>query len=108
MGGQAAAMAFSDLVKTALREVLRDELPDLLAELGGAARNHDAERLVGVEEAARRLGLATSTVYKRAEKCELASVKIGGRILFRPTDLDAFTEARRRTLERVQELAHPS
>lgn len=49
-------------------------------------------RLVGVEEAARHLGLSTSTVYKRAERCELPSVKEGGRLLFRMADLDAYAD----------------
>src|SRR5438128_7578417 len=59
--------------------------------------------LVDVKEAARHLGLSPSTVYKRAASIELASVKLGGRLLFRPADLDGYTEARRRTPERVRE-----
>jgi len=86
-------------LKAAIREVLREELPRLLA-LGV-----DADGLVDVAEAARRLGLKPGTVYKKAERLELPSVKIGGgRVLFRPADLDAYVEARRRSPERVREL----
>jgi excisionase family DNA binding protein len=94
-------MSGEDL-KAAIREVLREELPRLLAEVLGQA---DRERLLDVDEAAQRLGLSSSTIYKWANSCELPSVKVGVRVLFRPADLDAYAEARRRSPERVKSLA---
>src|SRR5436853_631267 len=88
----------------AVREVVREEVRSALAEMRPAANEND-DRLVDVEEAARRLGLAASTVYKRAAQCELPNVKIGGRLLFKLADLAAYADARRRSPERVRELA---
>jgi excisionase family DNA binding protein len=88
-------------VKAAVREVLRDELPRLLAEMQPA----NASGLLGVDAAARRLGLGRSTVRKLAAKCELPSVAIGRRLLFRPADLDAYAEGRRRSKEKAKALA---
>jgi excisionase family DNA binding protein len=83
----------------AIRDVVREEFSRLLA------AQADRDRLLDVDEAALRLGLSTSTVYKKSQTCEIPSVKIGGRVLFRPLDLDAYAEARRRSPERVMELA---
>jgi len=91
----------ADELKAAVREVLREELAHLL---GQARPGADAD-LVDVEEAARRLGLAVGTVYRKAQKCELPSHKLGERVLFSPADLDAYTQARRRSPERVRKLA---
>ena len=100
MMAQGSPMTADDL-KAVVREVLREELPRLLA---GHAQPADV-RLLVVHQAAQRLGLAKSTVYKRAESCELPSVKVGTRVLFRPADLDAFAGARRRSPELVKALA---
>src|SRR6266850_6712191 len=96
--------ALADEIKTAIREVLREELPldDLRLFLARAAAEND--RLLSVEEAAQRLGLSVSTVYKKSQTCELASVKMGSRTLFRAADLDAYGAARRRSPERVLQL----
>jgi len=94
-------MSGEDL-KAAIREVLREELPRLLADALGQV---DGDRLLDVDAAARRLGLAVGTVYRKAAKCELPSVKIGERVLFRPADLDAYAQERRRSPERVKALA---
>jgi len=89
-----------DTVKAAIREVVREEL---------AALRGEKERLMDVDEAAQRLGLSASTIYKLASRSDaLASVKIGGRLLFKPSDLDAYAEARRRSPERVRKLASQS
>jgi excisionase family DNA binding protein len=90
----------ADELRTALRDVLLEVLPKLLARLAGG----DAD-LLDVDAAAKRLGLKPATVYKRAAKCELPSVKLGARVLFRPADLDAYTGARRRSPERVKAIA---
>jgi len=58
-----------------------------------------------VDEAAKRLGLATSTVYKLAARVQLPSVKLGGRLLFRVEDLFALVEKHRRSPEQVARLA---
>ncbi len=95
--------ALADEIKAALREVLREELPRALANLRPPA---DGEFYVGVDEAARRLGLSTSTVYKLAERIdELPSVKVGTKVLFKVADLLAYAEKRRRSPERVDRLA---
>jgi excisionase family DNA binding protein len=97
--------ALAEEIRAALREVLREELPRALAQLRPAPTTDDRDCLVGIKEAARRLGLSTSTAYKRAERCELPSVKDGGRLLFRTADLTAYAEDRRRSPERVNEIA---
>jgi excisionase family DNA binding protein len=96
--------ALQDEIKAAVREVVREEVRTALAELRPVPASSDGP-LVGVREAARLLGLSTSTVYKRAESCELPSVKAGSRVLFRPADLSAYAEARRRSPELVSQLA---
>jgi len=96
--------ALTEEIKAAMREVLREELPRALAQLQPRSEE-DPDRLVGVTEAANRLGLSTSTIYKRAERCELPSVKDGGRLLFKVGDLVAYAEQRRRSPERVRQLA---
>jgi excisionase family DNA binding protein len=70
------------------------------------APDPDGERLVGVREAARRLSISVSTIYKRAECCELPSVKDGSRLLFRVSDLVAYAKERRRSPKRVFRLAN--
>lgn len=82
----------------------REALREVLAELLPAQPPGEDKRLVGVGVAAERLGLGQSTVRKLAGRCELPSVPIGRRLLFRPADLDAYAEARRRSPERVREL----
>ena len=98
--------AIADEIKTALREVLREELSRIFGQEQFPLSGRPAAEvdLLDVGAAARRLGLAVGTVYRKAAKCELPSVKLGERVLFRPADLDAYAEARRRSPERVREL----
>jgi excisionase family DNA binding protein len=91
-----------ELVRTAVRDVLRQELPRAIAELHQAPAPDD---LLDLKHAAKRLGLGTSTVRKLAAKCELPSMKSGRRLLFAPADLDAYAASRRRSPERVRKLA---
>jgi excisionase family DNA binding protein len=91
--------ALADELRVVVREVLRDELPRLLAELRQPAANETD--LLDVNAAAQRLGLSTSTIYKRCASGALPCVKDGSRVLFRPADLDAYAEARQRSPERV-------
>ncbi len=95
--------ALADEIRAAVREALRDELPRALADVARPAAKEDG--LLGVAEAARRIGLSKSTTYKLAERCEPPSVQLGTRVLFRPADLAAYAEARRRSPERVREMA---
>jgi excisionase family DNA binding protein len=88
-----------DDLKSVIREVIREELALLFPRVPP-----DNDRLLNVEEAAQRLGLSVSTVYKKSQACELPSVKMGSRTLFRPADLDAYTASRRRSPERVRDL----
>jgi excisionase family DNA binding protein len=88
-------------LRVVLPEILREVLPTLLAQT--AANN--PPNLLGVDQAAEHLGLGVSTIRKLAGRCEVASVKSGRRLLFRPEDLDAYAKARRRSPERVRALA---
>ena len=98
--------AIAEEIKAAVREVVREEVRAALAEGRGAAGPAQAsEKMLSVEEAAHYLGLAVSSVYKMAARCELPSVKIGRRVLFGTVDLDAYAQARRRSPERVNTLA---
>ena len=91
---------FREAVRGVLREELGPEIARLrsetarLSEDGGAA-------LVNVQEAARRLGIAVSTVRNRAQSCALPSIKDGARLLFKVADLDAYVEQHRRSPEAV-------
>jgi len=89
-------------IRATIQQVLREELPRMLAELRQPA---PVDGLLGVEAAAKRLGLSTSTVYKRGQRGHLPCIKDGSRVLFRPADLDAYAEARRRSPDRVRALA---
>src|SRR5207244_2302889 len=74
-GGAVSALA--EEIKAAVRDVLREELPHVLAKLRGeASQVHAPERMLSVQEASRHLGLANSSVYKMAARCELPSVKV--------------------------------
>jgi excisionase family DNA binding protein len=98
--------AFADEIKAAVREVVREEVRAALAEVRGEAGPARApEKMLSVGEAAHYLGLAASSVYKMAARCELPSVKIGRRVLFGIADLDSYAQACRRSPERVKTLA---
>jgi excisionase family DNA binding protein len=91
-------------IREAVQQALREELPHLVAELRAMVAG-GGDALVDVDGAARRLGLARSTVYKLAQRCELSSVPMGRSLRFRPADLDAYVEARRRSPELVKKIA---
>ncbi|RPJ58506.1 MAG: DNA-binding protein [Acidobacteria bacterium] len=54
------------------------------------------ERLLGVEQAARYLGIKPGTLYLWARIGFVPSVKMGRRLLFDIADLDAFIERKKR------------
>jgi excisionase family DNA binding protein len=91
------------IVRDEVRHVIREELADF--ENRNADRRSKAEALLNVKDAARHLGIRPSTLYKKAESIEIASVKIGSRITFRVPDLDAYVNSRRRSPELVAALA---
>jgi excisionase family DNA binding protein len=101
-------MSLEHEIKEAVRQGFKEALDELKTTLSPSSGTADAdgkESLVDVQEAARRLGLAVSTVYQRAAALRLPSVKDGARLLFRPADLDAYVAKRRRSLGMVKRLA---
>lgn len=96
--GEAPALSSLDevlrrVVREELVQVVRAELPALLRATAGIPKSD----LLCVDEAAHRLGVSPHTIYKRANSGKLASVKDGGRLLFRPEDLDAHIASCRRS-----------
>jgi len=63
------------------------------------------DRLLDVKEVAARLSVPASAVYKLADAGKLASVKVGGRLRFRASEVERFIERGTRSDERVRELA---
>jgi excisionase family DNA binding protein len=51
--------------------------------------------LWNVREAARALSLSTVSVYRMASEGALPAVRIGGRVLFAPMDIQAYIRSRR-------------
>ena len=66
------------------------------AETGSGARPDELYRLISLNDAAGLLGVSRRTVVSLVSSGDLASIKIGGRTLIHPRDLDAFVEERRR------------
>ena len=83
-----------------LEELVVGAVRRALAEARPVPAKNDDKRLVGVKDAAKRLGMSAKTLYKRAASVEIPSVK-DGRLLFRIADLDAYAEAHRRSPELV-------
>ncbi len=54
------------------------------------------KRLLGVEDAAKYLGVQKSTMYSWAWRRKIPSVKMGRRLLFDREDLDRMIEAGKR------------
>ena len=63
---------------------------------GGAGEAPAGEEALSVGEAAAFLKLGQSTIYKLSSSGRLASVKLGGRLVFRRMDLIEYLEAHRR------------
>ena len=108
-----AANGHTKLAKVveALLGVLLDEVADRvsarLAPKLAAERtdDHREKRLLDIEEAAKRLGISTSTLYKRTRAQAIPHIKLGSRVLFEPGDLDALVAQKRRTPEQVAAFA---
>jgi len=56
----------------------------------------EEKRLLGVEEAAKYLGVQKSTIYSWAWRRKIPSVKLGRRLLFDREDLDQMIETGKR------------
>lgn len=100
-------LAIDDIV-----ERIAQRTADIVVERLEARRNMPPARagsdevdLLDVTAAARRLGMAKSTLYKKANSGEVPSVKVGGRRMFRPRDLDEWVEARVQTEDTIIDLA---
>jgi excisionase family DNA binding protein len=50
------------------------------------------QRLLNVNEAAERLGITSGTLYHWVSKGKVPYTKIGGKLLFRESDIDNFIE----------------
>ena len=74
-------------------------------EAGRAGEDEAGDAVLDVAGAAAFLKIGQSTIYKAAASGGLASVKLGGRLVFRRADLLAYLEAHRRGDEIVLELA---
>ncbi len=61
--------------------------------------------LLNVGEAAAYLSLSVSSMYKLSSSGRLTSVKMGGRLRFRRSDLDRYVAGHRRGQNVVEELA---
>jgi excisionase family DNA binding protein len=57
------------------------------------------ERLLSVREACEALGISSQSFYRLVGRSELPVVKIGGRTLIRPSELDALVRRSERTGE---------
>jgi excisionase family DNA binding protein len=101
-------VSIENVIKDAVKEGFKEALEELRSAPTAANAAEAKESLVDVQEAARRLGLAVSTVYQRAAALKLPSVKDGSRLLFRPADLDAYIAKQRRSWSLAQRLARGS
>lgn len=54
---------------------------------------HDRNQLISLAEAAELLSMSRSTMYKYVESSKIPCLKIGGRIRFAVTDLEAWIDA---------------
>ena len=50
------------------------------------------ERLIAIQEASVLLGLKVPTIYKKICRRELPHIKLGGKILFRPSELELWVQ----------------
>lgn len=60
-----------------------------------AKQPRTASRLLSPRDAAARLGVSRSTIYRLAARREIAFVRIGGQLRFEPHDLEAFLSTKR-------------
>ena len=50
------------------------------------------ERLISIQEASVLLGLKVPTIYKKICRRELPHIKLGGKVLFRPSELERWVQ----------------
>ena len=53
------------------------------------------KKLLTIKEAADILGVSVNTIYKWTSAKKIPYVKVGGRVMFDPDDLEAWIEARK-------------
>jgi excisionase family DNA binding protein len=73
-------------IRSVVREVIREEI--------GGGRNGDSP-LLSAEAAAKLWDVPKTWILESARRGEIASVKVGHYVRFRPDDLKAFVEKRR-------------
>lgn len=88
-------------------EVLEAKLDALATDvrtLKGRTKEAPADELGGPELAERLTGLSRSTIYKLTHRREIPHRRVGGRLYFRRSELEAWLDAGRRPL--AEEVAH--
>src|SRR5437868_6794127 len=77
-----------------------------------AVSSADLARLLSLKEVARALGVSSSTVYRLIEAGELRRLKVGGRTLFEPAEIQRYIAAQRaaatRDLSATEGVANPA
>jgi excisionase family DNA binding protein len=74
---------FSAELRLALRDALAEVVPKLIAVVRSAAD----DRLVGVDEGARLLGVSTAALRKRVARGQVKVVRLGRSVRLRVSDL---------------------
>lgn len=72
-----------------------EALADAVGQGPPAAPVSASEALLDVRQAAKRLGMSPSWVYRAIEDGRLPTVRLGNRVRLRAEDLDAFVSERR-------------
>ena len=94
--GDAKARLFDALLDEIAEHVAAKLAPRLGGNGDAGAAGAIVEPNLDVKEAAAVLGISPRTLYPLAERGEVPSVKVGGRRLFRPSDLRAYLERQAR------------
>ena len=66
------------------------------------ANNRELQQLLTMDDVVEGYHIRKSTLYAMVARRELASVKIGKRVLFRREDLDAYVQSKVRTSENFE------
>ncbi len=88
-----------------LVERIADRVAEKLAPMLEGVASGAGPQLLNIEEAARRLCISTSTLYKRVSNGDIKHVKDGSCVAFRASHLDEYIEERTHASRRARELA---
>ena len=99
--GEATAVRADALLVERVAQRVVEKLAPVLEAMAGVS----APQLLDIEEAARRLCISTSTLYKRVSKGDIKHVKDGSSVAFRASHLDEYIEERTHAPRRARELA---